>query len=451
MNGRTADIDTIIDTGKVSRFQTVILIMCFLVVLVDGFDTAVVGYIAPSLRGEWGLVANQLSPAFGAGLLGLMCGSFLVGPLADTYGRKKVLLLSVLVFGLATLASAASNSIGMFIALRFVTGIGLGGAMPTCITLSSEYSPARCRMLMVTLSSSGFAFGLALSGEIASHVIPVFGWRVLLLIGAIVPLLLLPLLAWLLPESVRFMVGRSRYRVALSAVVAKITGTTDWDEVTFVKGEPAANDRSPVSRLFVEGQAPRTLLLWGAFFGSMFVIYLLTSWLPSVLKDAGYGISTAARISTLLPVGGIFGGVTAAILMDRLNPHRVLFVMYFGAAIALAALGFLLADQVWASAAVFLVGVGVAGGQNGLNLLAAISYPTSARATGVSWAVASGRIGSIAGSMAGALMMTQLGQGQALFATIAGPALGGALALFVLGRLTERIRASDTRDIPATS
>ncbi|MBL3960998.1 aromatic acid/H+ symport family MFS transporter [Burkholderia sp. KCJ3K979] len=451
MNGRTADIGAIIDTAKVSRFHIVILMVCFLVVLVDGFDTAVVGYIAPSLRGEWGLAASQLSPTFGAGLLGLMCGSLLVGPLADTYGRKKVLLLSVLVFGLATLASAASKSIAMFIALRFVTGIGLGGAMPTCITLSSEYSPAQCRMLMVTLSSSGFAFGLALSGEIASHVIPLFGWRVLLLIGAIVPLLLLPLLAWLLPESVRFMVGRSRYSVALSAVVAKITGTTGWHEVTFVKAEPAANDRSPVSRLFVEGQAARTLLLWGAFFGSMFVIYLLTSWLPSLLKDAGYGISTAARISTLLPVGGIFGGVIAAILMDRMNPHRVLFVMYFGAAVALAALGFLLSVQVWASAAVFLVGFGVAGGQNGLNLLAAISYPTSARATGVSWAVASGRIGSISGSMAGAFMMTQLGQGQALFAAIAGPALGGALALFVLGRLTERIRASDTRDVPATS
>jgi MFS transporter, AAHS family, 4-hydroxybenzoate transporter len=450
MNGRTADIGAIIDNGKLSRFQIVVLIMCFLVVLVDGFDTAVIGYIAPSLRREWGLQASQLSPAFGAGLFGLMCGSFLLGPVADTLGRKKVLLVSVLVFSLGTLASAASQSIDMLTALRFVTGIGLGGAMPTCITLSSEYSPARRRMLMVTLSYSGFTTGLALGGEVASHMIPAFGWRGLLLVGGIVPLLLLPLLTWLLPESVRFMAAHARHKAALAKVVEKMTGLKGWDEVTFVEPERSAIRQSPVTQLFAEGQAPRTLLLWGAFFCSLFVFYLLTSWLPSILKDAGYGIASAARIGAMVPLGGTFGAILVALLMDRLSPYRVLSATYFGAAAAIALMGFVFTDAVWLGCTVFLVGFGVAGAQNGLNLLSASIYPTTARATGVSWAMANGRIGSIIGSMAGASLIAQLGQGQMLFTVIAIPALAGSLATLLLARLVERAHSGASQDVPVT-
>lgn len=448
MNARTADIGAIIDNGKLSRFQIVVLIMCFLVVLVDGFDTAVIGYIAPALRKEWALAASQLSPAFGAGLFGLMCGSFLLGPVADTIGRKKVLLVSVLVFSLGSFASAESQSIGMLTALRFVTGIGLGGAMPTCITLSSEYSPARHRMLMVTLSFSGFTTGLALGGELASHVIPVFGWRGLLIVGGAMPLLLLPAIAWRLPESVRFMAAHTRHKAALAEVVEKMTGSKGWDDVTFVEPEQTLGARSPVRQLFVEGRAGRTLLLWGAFFCSLFVFYLLTSWLPSILKDAGYGIASAARIGAMVPLGGTFGAIVIALLMDRMNAYRILSVTYFGAAAAISVTGFLLHDIVWLYCVVFTVGFGVAGAQNGLNLLSASIYPTAARATGVSWAMANGRIGSIIGSMAGASLMAQVGQGQMLFASIAVPALMGSLAIFLLGWLTMRTDSTSRRDVP---
>ncbi|RDU98871.1 MFS transporter [Trinickia dinghuensis] len=449
MNGLTADIGAIIDNGKLSRFQIVVLIMCFLVVLVDGFDTAVIGYIAPALRKEWALDASQLAPAFGAGLFGLMCGSFLLGPVADTIGRKKVLLISVLVFSLGTFASAQSQSIGMLTALRFLTGIGLGGAMPTCITLSSEYSPARHRMLMVTLSFSGFTTGLALGGELASHVIPLFGWRGLLVVGGAMPLVLLPAIALLLPESVRFMAAGARHRAALVKVVEKMTGTKGWDDVTFVEPEQSLAGKSPMRQLFAEGRAARTLLLWGAFFCSLFVFYLLTSWLPSILKDAGYNIASAARIGAMVPLGGTFGAIVVSLLMDRMNAYRVLAVTYFGAAAAIAVTGFLLNDVVWLGCTVFLVGFGVAGAQNGLNLLSASIYPTTARATGVSWAMANGRIGSIIGSMAGAPLMAQFGQGQILFTSIAAPALMGSLAIFLLGWLTARTDSISRSNVPA--
>ncbi|NQD94063.1 MFS transporter, partial [Pseudomonas sp. CrR25] len=415
MNGKTANIGEIIDNSKISPFQIVVLVLCFLVVLVDGFDTAVIGYIAPALRQEWGLLPAQLSPAFGAGLFGLMCGSFIFGPIADTFGRKRVLLASVLIFGLGTLASAWSTSIEMLTALRFLTGIGLGGAMPTCITLSSEYSPARRRMIMVTLSFSGFTSGLALGGVVASQIIPQFGWRGVLVIGGIVPLLMLPLLAWLLPESVRFMATRPHYATRLRKVVEKITGRKVWGEVTFVEPERPVAVRSPISELFVDGRALRTVLLWSCFFCSLFVFYLLTSWLPTLLKDAGHDISSAARIGAMVPLGGTLGAILMALLMDRIGPYRVLGIAYLGAAVAIGLIGFTLGDAFWLGCTVFLVGFGVAGAQNGLNLLSASIYPTTARATGVSWAMANGRIGSIIGSMIGAWLIVQFANPQDLF------------------------------------
>ncbi|MFV2921209.1 MFS transporter, partial [Pseudomonas alloputida] len=191
MNATPIRIGEIIDRAKISPYQIAILSMCFIIVLIDGFDTAAIGYIAPSLREEWGLEPRQLSPVFGAGLFGLMVGSLMLGPIADAVGRKRVLLSSILVFGLATLASAYTQTIESLTILRFVTGIGLGGAMPACIALSAEYSPKRRRMILVTLSWSGFTAGLALGGMLAAYLIPAHGWRSVLILGGVLPLLLL--------------------------------------------------------------------------------------------------------------------------------------------------------------------------------------------------------------------------------------------------------------------
>ncbi|OJH84969.1 4-hydroxybenzoate transporter [Serratia marcescens] len=365
------------------------------------------------------------------------------GPIADALGRKRVLLVAVLVFGGCTLASAYTHSIESLTLLRFITGIGLGGAIPTCITLSSEYSPARRRMLMVTLSWSGFTAGLALGGLLAGQIIPAFGWRGLLLVGGIAPLALLPLLAWQMPESVRFMAASAKHADRLRRVVERITGQR-WAGVTIVDDERPAQARSPISHLFIEGRAVRTLLLWAAFFCSLFVFYLLTSWLPTLLKDAGYDIAHASRIGAMVPLGGTLGAILMALLMDRIGPYRVLAVSYLGAALVIGATGYLMGDVYTLAAVVFLIGFGVAGAQNGLNLVSATLYPTAARVTGVSWAMANGRFGSIVGSMLGAWMMAAAGSTEVFFLWLALPALLGAAAIFLLYRLSLRRRTSLT-------
>ncbi|MEX3174136.1 MFS transporter [Serratia quinivorans] len=441
MSQNTARISEIIDNAKVSPYQILILSLCFLIVLLDGFDTAIIGYIAPALREEWDLLPAQLSPAFGAGLFGLLLGSLIFGPVADAIGRKRVLLVSILIFGGGTLASAYTHSIESLTLLRLITGIGLGGAMPTCITLSSEYSPARRRMIMVTLSWSGFTAGLALGGLLAGQIIPVFGWRGVLMLGGIAPLLLLPLLAWQMPESVRFMASSPKHAAGLRQVVERITGKS-WAGVAILDDERPTQARSPVSHLFTEGRAVRTLLLWAAFFCSLFVFYQLTSWLPSILKDAGYDIVHASRIGAMLPLGGTLGAILMALLMDRAGPYRVLALSYLGAALVVGATGYLMGDVYTLAATVFLVGFGVAGAQNGLNLVSATIYPTAARVTGVSWAMASGRFGSIVGSMLGAWMIAAAGSPETFFIWLALPVLVGSAAIFLLYRLSLSRRAS---------
>ncbi|WP_413504936.1 MFS transporter [Serratia grimesii] len=435
MSQNTARISEIIDNAKISPYQILILTLCFLIVLLDGFDTAIIGYIAPALREEWQLLPAQLSPAFGAGLFGLLIGSLIFGPVADAIGRKRVLLVSILIFGGGTLASAYTHSIESLTLLRFITGIGLGGAMPTCITLSSEYSPVRRRMIMVTLSWSGFTAGLALGGILAGQIIPAFGWRGVLMLGGIAPLLLLPLLAWQMPESVRFMTSSPKHADKLRKVVERITDKS-WAGVTIVDDERPVKANSPISHLFIEGRAVRTLLLWVAFFCSLFVFYQLTSWLPSILKDVGYDIVQASRIGAMVPLGGTLGAILMALLMDRVGPYRVLALSYLGAALVVGATGYLMGDVYTLAATVFLIGFGVAGAQNGLNLVSATIYPTAARVTGVSWAMASGRFGSIIGSMLGAWMIVASGSTEMFFIWLALPVLVGAAAIFLLYRLS---------------
>jgi AAHS family 4-hydroxybenzoate transporter-like MFS transporter len=432
MNRTTLRVSDIIDGAPLSALQVRVLLLCFLVVVLDGFDTAAIGYIAPELVREWGIERAQLAPTFAAGLFGMLLGSVCLGPVADRYGRKLVLLLSLAILALGTLACALAPNIEVLTALRFFTGIGLGGVLPNAITLSSEYSPARRRMLLVTLSYSGFTLGLALGGWVAAMLLPLLGWKGLLICGGLAPLFLLPLLWWVLPESICFMAGKPEQGGRLRAILARIDRRDDWDKIELVGDEPRNQDRSSVSALFTEGRALRTLMLWLTFFCCLFVFYLLTSWLPTILRDSGYALGQTARIAAMLPFGGVVGGIAMAMLMDRVGATRVLPPLSLGAAIALALTGTQLGDAMALLLMVFVVGFTLTGALNNLSILAATFYPTQARATGVAWALSAGRAGSIIGSSLGAWLFAAAGGLQLFFLWLAVPLLAASLALFAM-------------------
>lgn len=427
------DVQQFIDAQPFSFLQKRLLVLCFLVVAIDGFDTAAIGFIAPALRAEWHLAPAALAPLFGAGLFGLMAGALLLGPLADRYGRKPVLLLSVAVFGIASLLSAFSSDMTSLLIMRFLTGLGLGGAMPTTITLTSEYCPRQRRASLVTLMFCGFTIGSALGGLVSAQLLETVGWRGILIIGGALPLVLVPVMQVALPESLRWLVMRGSDGQAIAGRIAAPHGAVPALTVSDVK-----TAGSPVSQLFRPGLVGGTLLLWTTFFMSLLIIYLLSSWLPTILNGAGHTLSQAAFISSAFQIGGTAGAILIGRWMDRFLPHRVLAVAYLAAAVCIAAVGMVTDNILLLVIAVFGVGFGVSGSQVGANALAAAFYPTTSRATGVSWASAIGRSGSVLGSMGGgAIISAGLGN-QAIFLLLAVPAVLAALALLAMARLQQR-------------
>jgi MFS transporter, AAHS family, 4-hydroxybenzoate transporter len=430
---RAVDVTAFIDRHRVSRFQTLIVVLCFLIVAIDGFDTAAIGFIAPVLHVQWQLQPAQLAPLFGAGLAGLMVGALAFGPFGDRVGRKRLLLCCVSAFGVASVMSAFAPSLGVLIALRFLTGLGLGGAMPNAITLTSEYCPSARRSFLVTTMFCGFTIGSALGGFAAAALIEHYGWRAVLLAGGIVPIVLVPLLAWRLPESVRYLAGRGGHRERIERTLARIAPEAELADATFTTSGPKA-DGSPVSHLFRPELLRGTLLMWLAFFMSLLVIYLLSSWLPTLLRTTGASLRTAALVTAMFQVGGTLGAIVLGWLMDRLNPCYVLGASYAAAGVFTAAIGSLAASPWLAALAVFLAGFCVSGSQVGANALTAAFYPTDCRATGVSWANGVGRLGSVVGSVAGGAMLSIGLTLPSLFVIVGVPAVVAGIAMTALGR-----------------
>ncbi|MGH8781634.1 MFS transporter [Paraburkholderia sp.] len=437
----TADVAARTEAGRPAAVQILTLVLCFLVVAADGFDVACVSYVAPLLKKLWTLTPATLGPIFGAGLFGLAVGSFVFGPLADRIGRKRVIVISLLLFGAGSLACAAAPSAGWLIVLRFATGAGLGGAMPNAITLSSEFAPPRNRALLVTLMFCGFTLGLAFGGVVASLLIPSFGWQGVFVFGGLFPLVLAPCIWIWLPESLRFMAGKPRYASEAQRVTRRLGDASH----ALLQGTHAeANDAGDARRervtsvLFGPRYRAGTVLLWIAFFCTLWVYYQISSWLPLVITGAGIDPVHAARVGAMMPLGGTIGSLVNARLMDRHNPFLVLAASYAIAAAAIAAIGVSIHLPSLIYCSVFVAGYGLSGAQTAANVLVAGFYTTAARATGVSWALGVGRIGSIFGSMTGGAILALFGHVELAFIAFALPVVLAGVSMVIAGRCYPR-------------
>ncbi|HDR9485278.1 TPA: 3-(3-hydroxy-phenyl)propionate transporter MhpT [Burkholderia aenigmatica] len=352
------------------------LALCFAIALLEGLDLQSVGVAAPRMAREFGLTVSQMGIAFSAGTFGLLPGAMLGGRLADRIGRKRVLIASVALFGLLSIATAQASSFAMLVVVRVLTGLGLGGAMPNLIALSSEAVEPRSRSSAVATMYCGIPFGGVIASLIGVLLAGDTEWRHIFYVGGAGPLLLVPLLAMLLPESRAYL---------------DIAGTS------------AA--RTSVARtLFGDGRTISTLALWISYFCTLIVLYFLLNWLPSLMAARGLDREHVGLVQIAFNVGGGLGALGIGAALDRMRASRVVGGMYVGIVLSLAALA---AAPGFASlaAAAFAAGMFVVGGQSVLYALAAIYYPTAMRGTGVGTAVAVGRLGSVVGPLAAATLL----------------------------------------------
>ncbi len=347
------------------------LALCFAVALLEGLDLQSVGVAARGMAKEFGLSVAQMGIAFSAGTFGLLPGAMVGGRLADSIGRKRVLMLSAALFGVLSIATAFVSDFWMLVIVRVLTGIGLGGAMPNLIALSSEAVAPRSRGTAVSIMYCGIPLGGGIAATIGMLAVSDADWRHIFYVGGVGPLLLLPLLAWCLPESRAFAAATAQGQRATPAPMMSV--------------------------LFSEGRGVSTVQLWLSYFCTLIVLYFLLNWLPSLMGSRGLARGEIGWVQILFNVGSAVGVLALGYLMDRVRMSLGMIASLVGLA---AAQGF----NVLATAA-FFAGMFIIGGQSVLYALAAAYYPTAMRGTGVGAAVAIGRIGSVVGPLAAGMLL----------------------------------------------
>ncbi|SMG01373.1 MFS transporter [Burkholderia singularis] len=427
---RVLEVERVIDGTHHRAFHALLLTLCGLSLVLDGFDAQAMGYVAPSVIAEWGVQKQVLGPVFSASLFGMLIGALGLSVLADRIGRRPVLIGATLFFAATMLATPFAPTIPALIALRFVTGLGLGCIMPNAMALVGECSPAAHRVKRMMIVSCGFTLGAALGGFVSAALIPAFGWRAVFFVGGAAPLVLAVAMAACLPESPQFLVLRGRQQAA-RAWLARFAPQLPLAADTMLVVREAAPRGAPVAELFRAGRARVTLLLWAISFMNLIDLYFLSNWLPTVIRDAGYANETAVVVGTVLQTGGVAGTLLLGWLIERHGFARVLFACFACAALAVGLIGTVAHVLPLLLAAVFVGGFCIVGGQPAVNALAGHYYPTSLRSTGIGWSLGIGRVGSVLGPLVGGQLIALGWTHDALFHAAAVPVLGSAI--FVLG------------------
>jgi AAHS family 4-hydroxybenzoate transporter-like MFS transporter len=437
------DISRLIDEQPFSRHQLIVAVMCGALVFMDGFDAQAMGFVAPALTRQLGITRAALGPVISIGLFGMMVGALTGGPLADRFGRKPVLVACSFAFGIFSLLTATATSLQTLSLFRLLTGLGLGGAMPNAIALTSEYMPRRFRATAVTTMFAGFSIGAAVGGFVAAALIRQYGWQSVFVVGGVFPILIGIAALIALPESLRFLVVKGGNQQKVAQYLARIAPGIAFGPNLAVGADEHASGGFVVKQLFMDGRGPITLLLWVMFFMNLLNLYFLNSWLPTVMNDLGIRVETAILITTLFQIGGAVGAIVLGRIIDRHASFRILAWTYLFAAVSIFLIGQAGATLAFLVVSVFAAGLGIVGGQTSSNALAADFYPTAMRSTGVGWALGIGRIGSIIGPTLGGILLQSMGGGQTrqIFWFAAVPALVATAAAFVAAYLQARAGA----------
>jgi len=394
--------ETALENQRIGGLQIRVAAICTVVQLCDGYDVNSIGVSVPSLTHAWNLPGPAFTTAFLWSSIGIMVGALSAGPIGDRFGRKPLLIASLTIFGLASLFSAFATGLVMLTILRFFTGLGIGGGFPGAATLTGDYAPHRRRALMIMLSFTGAPIGGFLCGQVAGLLLPTLGWPSIFVIGGIVPLALVLVMIWWLPESPRFLAAKAN----LSPREAELLRRLD-----IAPGQAAAHldvaQGNPIKMLFGKGYALQTALMWIIFFCSLMNLFLFIYWTPEVLHLTGMSPPEAARAASFRELGAILAVVYLGVLIDRFGPERALALNYAAGIVFIAMIALVSMSYLPLVIVIFFSGMTIIGSQTGANAACGKLYPARMRTSGLGWALGIGRLGGIFAPILGGWLLAR--------------------------------------------
>lgn len=424
-----------IDKMRMTRLQYIVVLICLLVNLLDGTDVLVITYAAPAIANTWQIGPEALGIVFSAGLVGMTLGTFVLAPFADRIGRKPLMIASATLMGVCVYLTSYATDVTSLIAYRFVSGLGIGCILAGAAALTAEYTPNSTRDFWVSFVTAGYPIGAVISGLVSASVIPTSGWESMFRLAGIASLSSVPIMIVFLPESIDFYL-KFQPKNALSKV-NKILNKLKLQLMNELPPVPEVKRNIPIKDLMSTAYRIPTFQLWVALFMAFSTVYFLISWIPKLASDAGLSVELAIYAGTVFNGGAVLGILTQGYFSSRFGLKKTISVIFILSAVLMSLFKFFIGSDLLL-VVFFLLGFGVQGGFVGLYAVAARMYPTEFRATGVGWAMGTGRLGGIAGPALGGVLV---GAGLSMSANF----LVFTIPTLLAGIMTMRISSKEIR------
>lgn len=424
------NIKSLINDNPMSRFQIIAIFICLLINMLDGFDVLVMAFTASSISDEWQLSGKSLGILFSSGLFGMAIGAMFLGPLADKYGRRALIIACLAIITIGMLLSSLTDSLYQLAAMRVFTGTGIGAALASVNIITAEYSSNKRRGLSISLVQIGYPMGGILGGGIATLLITETGWRSVFVFGAMLSAIMIPVVMWRLPESIDYLLAKQPAN-ALQRI-NHLLRRMKQEELSAMPEPELVTHKANVFGLWTPEYRAATILMWLTFFMIMASLYFVLSWTPKLLVHAGLSAQQGISGGMILHLGGITGQLVLGFLSVRFGLQRLMTIYMFLAAVFISIFAVFSNDLTIAMYTASLVGFFLMGSITGLYMLSPKLYPPEIRTTGMGWAIGIGRIGAIISPfIAGVLLDLNWGT-TSLFFVFAIPMIIGMLAIIFI-------------------
>jgi len=419
-----------INAGRMSPFQIMMVMVCFILNFCDGIDVLAVSFSSTEIIKEWGLSKTEMGYVFSSGLAGMTLGCFLIAPLADKVGRRKILLISLLLITMGMLLVSVCNSYLQLLVLRFVTGLGIGGILPAMAAMASEFSNSKYRDFNVGVVQAGWPVGAILAGFVCAYTIPIYGWRAIFVMAGVVSLAMLLLVYFFMSDSLDFLI-RKQPNQALSKINVLLS-KMNFETLTALPARPEHQQQASPYSLFNVEYKDSTIRSWVAIFFGFITLYTLMSWVPTIAKETGLSLDIAIYVGVALNAGAAIGSASVGAIGSKLGLRQTVFTFMICACTVMLLYG----NIIWSTAMlfilIFLIGIFVQGGFNGLFPTLSRIYHADIRATGIGYGFGIGRLGAIIGPALFGLLLDKGFTTSVLFTLFSLPILISGLCVFSL-------------------